>query len=104
MTSSVATGSRKPINFGSENGVFLRLDITSYATNGESVTAAILGLETSATPRIISALPAEPAQATDVYFIHDRANNKLKAHVASTGLEVANATDLGEVSILAIQG
>lgn len=102
MTSAVVSGSRKPMSLGSEEGVRLRLDITSYATGGESITPTILGLDSAAVPHLVSAIPSEPAQATDLYFIHDRANNKLLAHVASTGAEVANTTDLGVVSITAI--
>lgn len=101
MTSTVAAGSRRHINFGSENGVRVRLDITSYSTGGESITPTVLGLETTAVPHIVGAIPVETA---DVIFQHDRANNKLIATVASTGAEVAATVDLGEIELTVLQG
>lgn len=102
MTSSIIAGSRKTMSFGSEEAVRLRLDITSYPTNGESITPTILGLESSAVPVIVAAYGVEPAQADNnlVHFVHDRANNKLKAIVCSTGVELANGEDLGEVELI----
>lgn len=92
---------RTPVNFGSKNGATLLLDITSYPTNGESITPAILGLESGSVPTILAAIPTETA---DVIFMHDRANNKLVATVASTGAEVANAVDLGIVELTVLNG
>lgn len=99
MTSAIVASSRKTMSFGSEEAVRCRLDITSYATNGESITPTILGLESAAKPVLVTAIPIETA---DVIFLHDRANNKLKATVASTGAEVANTTDLGEVQLVVL--
>lgn len=99
MTSSVVSGSRKPMSLGSEEGVRLRLDITSYSAGGESITPTILGLDSAAVPHLVGAIPVE---TSDVIFRHDRANNKLIATVASTGAEVAGAVDLGEVSLTVI--
>lgn len=90
---------RTPINCGSARGVLLTLDITSYPTNGEAVTPTILGLEGSSAPRIF----VTSSETLDVHLVHDRANNKLKAVVSSTGAEVANTTDLGTFELLVLQ-
>lgn len=76
------------------------LDVTSYPTGGESITNAILGIEGTAKPFIF----ATPIETSDVIFRHDRTNNKLIATVASTGAQVANLTDVGEIELLVVQG
>lgn len=104
MTSTVIAGSRKSMSLGSEEAARLRLDITSYPTNGEPFTAATAGLESSAVPFVVSAIPCEPAEAQNklVRLVHDRANGKLIAIVSSTGAEAANGLDLGEFEITVI--
>lgn len=92
---------RRPVNLGSRNGVIMRIDITSYSTGGEALTPAALGLE-SASVLTLFAQPSEPAQNSDQVGYWDRANDKLLIDVASTGAEVASATDLGTWEILAI--
>lgn len=60
-----------------------------YPTNGESLTAAQLGVAT---------LSYVKADDTDGYtFVYDYTNHKLKAFVRTTGLEVADQTDLATV-------
>lgn len=97
MASSLAN--RSPCNVGSLRGVVVDIDITSYPTNGESVTPAILGLEGSQVPTI----QVTGTEGLDVVLVHDRVNQKLKAFVASTGAEVANTTDIGTFRLVALQ-
>lgn len=99
MTSSILA--REPISFGSKSGVRCRLDITSYSTGGETMAPALLGLESGSVPHVLGAIATEE---DDVHFVHDRANNKLKAIVSSTGAEVAGAVDLGEVELTVMTG
>lgn len=88
----------KRLNLGSVDGNIVEADITSYATGGESIKASELGLESTGTPDVF----AISTQTNDVLFRHDRANDKLLAIVASTGLEVAAATAVGKLRLLAI--
>ncbi len=97
MTSTLAN--RQPCNVGSLRGLIVDIDITSYPTNGESVTPAILGLEGSQVPTIL----VIGTEGLDAHLVHDRANNKLKAVVSSTGAEVANTTDIGTFRLLVLQ-
>jgi hypothetical protein len=89
---------RTILNFGGRSGVAITLDVTSYPTNGESLTAAILGLESSDVRHLV----ATSSETRDIVFRWDHTNNKLVASVASTGAEVGNATDIGTVEIIAI--
>lgn len=88
------------LSLGNVEGVHIRLDITSYPTNGESITPTILGLEGAGKPRLLG--NPIPLETLDLGFLYDRTNQKLKAVVLSTGLEVANGTDLGEIEFTAI--
>lgn len=61
----------------------------SYPTGGEPLAASALGLAS------IDFLSLSGTNANT--FVWDRANNKIKAFVRTTGAEVANATDLSAV-------
>lgn len=100
MASSIS--SRTPIAMGNKTGVVLLLDITSYPTNGESLTPAILGLESGSVPIITGCTPTEAAGAGHT-VLHDRANNKLKVFDAA-GVEVVNTTDLGIFELTVLSG
>lgn len=64
---------------------------SSYPTGGEAFTASDLGLGT------VDFITFAGNGANDVVW--DRANNKLKVFVASTGVEVANATNLSTLAV-----
>lgn len=93
--------SRTPVSFGSKQGVALLINITSYATGGEVITPAVLGLESGAVPFILSATPAQAT--TPFIFTHDRANNKLVAFDAAVPAEVVATTAVGAVELVVLQ-
>ena len=64
---------------------------SSYPTGGEAFAPSAIGLAS------IDYLAFSGNGANDVVW--DRANNKLKVFVASTGVEVANATDLSALAV-----
>jgi hypothetical protein len=67
---------------------------SSYPTGGEALAASALGLG------VIDFLTISGTSANT--FAWDRANNKIKAFVRTTGVEVANATDLSAVVVDAL--
>ena len=69
------------------------IDITSYTTDGESVTPTNLGL---------SRIDSLEIQSTEngYMFVHDRTNNKIKALTAAA-TQAASTTDVGTMRVKA---
>ncbi len=72
----------------------MRADITSYTTGGEGLTPSDLGNVIRRIDQVMI-LNSEPSQDADHLIQWDRANAKLMAYVLNTGVQVANAVDLG---------
>ena len=70
---------------------------TSYPTGGSAISAANVQLTA-----ITALLPQNPYPLVDRIYVWDRTNGKLIAQVASTGAQVANATDLSADKIAAL--
>lgn len=92
--------SRTPVSFGSKQGVALLINISSYATGGEVITPAALGMESGAVPYIVNVIPANAM--TPYVFTHDRTNNKLLAYDMA-GTEITATTAIGACELIVLQ-
>jgi len=96
QVAQVANAGRVTEVLGRQRRAFLKVTMsTSYATGGDPFDpAAIIG---TAAVRHVALYPRFVAGATGPLtriFVYDPVNKKIFAWVASTGAEVANATDL----------